>query len=381
MNKKIKKICFVSISFSPELLGGTNLVNKNLINYIHSRKKDIEIYWVYFGKENKKYSKENVNYIELKSPIFSSPLSIRKSIKLAKFFRKNFFDVISARTGIWVNIYKKRDKQDIIQTYHGTRYYFNKNHFRRLNFIQKGLLFILLGTNWIVDKPSKEAKRLICVSEKVKKQVQKLYGNKNELVVIRTGVNLDNFKPRNIDNAKKILELNEKYTYGLYVGKGGYWTKGLDRAINLSEKIYKKNNKYRLIVIGPDLKKIKKLLPRKFIMYIKEVKRDEMPFYYNASEIFFCMSRYEGGAPTLVVSEAMASGCFLVCSKDSQQEIIQDEKNGLIINKFDEEDAKRIVILLNNKKKKQEIIKNSIKTIKDLSLEKWGEKYLNALMN
>lgn len=381
MNKKIKKICFVSISFSPELLGGTNLVNKNLINYIHSRKKDIEIYWVYFGKENKKYSKENVNYIELKSPIFSSPLSIRKSIKLAKFFRKNFFDVISARTGIWVNIYKKRDKQDIIQTYHGTRYYFNKNHFRRLNFIQKGLLFILLGTNWIVDKPSKEAKRLICVSEKVKRQVQKLYGNKNELVVIRTGVNLDNFKPRNIDNAKKILGLNEKYTYGLYVGKGGYWTKGLDRAINLSEKIYKKNNKYRLIVIGPDLKKIKKLLPRKFIMYIKEVKRDEMPFYYNISEIFFCMSRYEGGAPTLVVSEAMASGCFLVCSKDSQQEIIENEKNGLIINKFGEEDAERIIRILKDKKKKQKIIENSIKTIKNLSLEKWGEKYLNALMN
>lgn len=379
MNKL--KICFVSVSFPPEFLGGTNLVNKNLIDYIHSKSKNIEVSWVYFGKENRRYSKDNVKYIELKSPFFSSPLSIGKSIKLARFFRKNFFDVINARTGIWVHLYTKRDKQEIIQTYHGTRYYFNKNHFGRLNFMQKGLLFLLLGTNWIVDKPGKEAKRLICVSEKVKRQVQSLYGNRNEIVVIRTGVNLHNFKSRDKDNAKKKLELDKKYTYGLYVGKGGYWTKGLDRTINLSEEIYDKNKGYRLIIIGPDLKKVKKLLSKEFIIYIKEAKRDEMPSYYNASDIFFCMSRYEGGAPTLVTSEAMASGCLLVCSKDSEQEIIQNEKNGLILNKFDEESANKIIEILKNKNKKQEIIKNAIKTIKEISLEKWGDKYLNALIN
>jgi len=79
---------------------------------------------------------------------------------------------------------------------------------------------------------------------------------------------------------------------------------------------------------------------------------------------FFCMSRYEGGAPTLVTSEAMASGCLVVCSKDSEQEIIEDKKNGLIIEEFGEKDAEKVLEILKDKKKKEEMIKNSIKNNK-----------------
>lgn len=375
-----KKICFVSISFLPRFLGGTNLYNKNIIEYIGSKNKDIKIFWVYFGRENRKYLKNNVNYIELKSPLFSSPFSIRKSLALVKFFEKNYFDVISIRTGIWVHLYKKKKKQEIVQTYHGTRYYLNKNHYKRLNSIKKILLMILLGTNWIVDRPGTNAKRIICVSEKVKKQVEKLYGKNNKIVVIRTGVDLKNFRIRNKKKMKEKLGLNQKNLYGLYVGRGGFWTKGLDRAINLSEQIYKKNKQYRLIVIGPDLKKTKHLINKKFVIYLKQVGRGKMPFYYNVADVFFSTSRYEGGAPTLVVSEAMASGCLVVCAKSAEQEIIENGKNGLIINEFGEREAKQILNVLGNKKKKEKIIENSKETIKNISLEKWGKKYLDVLI-
>jgi len=104
-----------------------------------------------------------------------------------------------------------------------------------------------------------------------------------------------------------------------------------------------------------------------------------MPYYYNSADVFFCMSRYEGGAPTLVTSEAMASGCLVVCSKDSEQEIIKDEENGLIIENFGKMSAEKVLKILEDKKKKEKIIKNAMETIKEISLEKWGKKYLEVL--
>ena len=75
----------------------------------------------------------------------------------------------------------------------------------------------------------------------------------------------------------------------------------------------------------------------------------------------------------------MASGCLLICSKDAEQEIIENGKNGLMINNFDKNDAEKILEFLKDEKKKKSIIKNSIKTIKELSLEKWGKRYFEAV--
>jgi len=75
----------------------------------------------------------------------------------------------------------------------------------------------------------------------VKRQVQKLYGKKKDIKVIRTGVDLKNFKVRNKNKIKEKLNLDLNKTYGLYVGGGGYWTKGLDRAIKLAGEINKIN--------------------------------------------------------------------------------------------------------------------------------------------
>ncbi len=360
---------------SPNFLGGGNLFHKNLINYIHSKYKNIIVSWVYFGKENKKYLKDGVEYIELKSRNLVTNLLLWKSLILMKFFKKNYFDVINTPWGIWTNFYKKRKEQKIIHAFHGTAYYFNKNHLRRFNLITKILMLPLLFVSWILDMPSQNTDKIICVSEKVKKQVVKLYGKKKNIVVIRTGVNLKNFKVRDKAKIKEKFGFDKKNIYGLYVGRGGYWTKGLDKVIKISEEIYKLNKNYRLILIGPDLHKVNHLVEKEFVIFLEDVPREKMPYYYNITDIFFCLSRYEGGAPTLVVSEAMASGCLLVCSKSAEQEIIENEKNGLIVENFGREEAKKILENLNNKK----IISNSIKTIKEISLEKWGEKYLKEL--
>jgi len=376
-----KKICFVTINGTPNVLGGYVLYHKNLIKYLKKNEKNFEINWVYFGKENKKFKKEGVNYFELKTNILRSFMELGNHTSLSKFFKKNYFDIINCGGGPWTYFYKKKTNQKIIQTFHGTVYYFNKNHFKRFNFIEKVIFSPLLLLSWLQERPLKKVDKIICVSEKVKNQAMKLYSFQDKHIeVIRTGVDLKEFKPRDKKKSRKKLGLEKENFYGLYVGGGGYWTKGLDRAINLGREMYKLDKNFRLMIIGSDYKKVKFLLKEPFIVFLKDIPREKMPFYYSASDIFFNMSRYEGGAPTLVTSEAMASGCLLVCSKDSEQEIVKNNQNSLIIEKFNIEDAKRILEVYHNKKLREKMIKNSLKTIKELSLEKWGKKTAEALL-
>ena len=374
-----KKICFVTHS-NPNFLGGVSLFHKNLIKYIKKEYKNLEITWIYFGAGNKKYSKGNINYLEIKSSKIEFLKNYINNLKLINIFKKNEFNIINYGGGFWTYFYKKKNNQEIVHPFHGTVYYFNKNHFKQFGWFKKILFSPLLPLSWISERPHKKMDKIICVSEKVKKQVEKLYGKRKNVVVIRTGVDLKNFKARNKIKVKEKLKLEKNKTYGLYVGGGGYWTKGLDRAINLSEELYKLNKKFRLLIIGPEYKKVKHLLNKKSVIYLQNVPREKMPKYYSASEMFFCMSRYEGGAPTLVVSEAMASGCLLVCSKDSKQEIVENMKNSIVIKKFNEEDAKKILNIYNNEKAKKRIIKHSMETIKNLSLDKWGKTYSGVLI-
>ena len=374
--KKLK-ICFVTVNCSPEYLGGYSLYHKNLIKYIKNNKNNIKISWVYFGSENKRYFKGGVEYFEIKTNKLKSFTWVWENFSLARFFKKNNFDIINSTVGIGSLFYKKKKDQKIIQTFHGTAYYFNKNHFKRFNFIEKLLFSPLLLFSWLQEKPHKETDKFICVSEKVKRQIEKLYGKKKNIIVIRSGVDLKDFKPKN----KKELRLNKNKIRGLYVGRGGFWTKGLDKTIRLSKELYNLNKNYKLILIGPDYNKVKHLLKEPFITLLDNIPREKMPLYYNNSDIFFCMSRYEGGAPTLVVSEAMASGCLVVCAKSAEQEIIQDSKNGLIVEEEYKKEAKRITQILKTKRLKDKILKNSMKTVKNLSFEKWGGKYLDTLIN
>jgi len=375
-----KKICFVTLNCLPNHLGGLALYHKNLIKYIKSSHKDIEINWVYFGDKNKDFLEEGVKYYEIKTNKLKSFLQLGRHLQLAKFFKKNNFDIINAGPGPWAFFYKKKKNQKIIQTLHGTIYYFNKNRLKGFNLIKSVFFSPLLLISLVQGKLSKKADKFIFVSEKVRKQVEELYGREKNVSVIRTGVDLKDFKPRDKIEMKKYLKLDKNKLYGLYVGGGGYWTKGLDRAINLAEEIYKTDKNFRLLVVGPNYKKVKHLLNRKSVIYLQNIPREKMPYYYSVSDIFFCMSRYEGGAPTLVVSEAMASDCLIVCSRDSKQEIISNLENGLIIKDFGKKDAKMILNILNDKKRKKKITQNSIKTIKDISLEKWGEKTLRTLL-
>lgn len=357
-----KKICFISHS-RPEQLCGVSLYYKNLLGKLNKDKR-LDITLAYFGNKDQAYTEDGLNYIEIKKSKLRIPY-FENNFKIRKFLSENYFRIVFTTGGPWTWFYYKPIYQKLFHIYHGTVFYFNKNHFKRFNLIKRFILSPLLLLSWFAEKPHSDVDKIICVSNKVQRQVKHLYGY-HPLKVIRTGVSLAEFKPR---------EMPTEHLLGLFVGGGGFYTKGLDRAVKLSKEIYKLNKNYRLLVIGPDKDKVNHLLNEKFIIFLEDVPRHKMKDYYNKCKFFLMMSTYEGGAPTLTTSESMASGCLTVCSEDSQQEIIKDGINGIIISNFDKKDAERILKNIDNKK----IIKNSLNTIKELSLDKWSSKFLKLL--
>jgi glycosyltransferase involved in cell wall biosynthesis len=382
MEKNKLKVCII-IASDPNFLGGLGTYQRNLIPYL---KKSAEVSMIYKGAKRIRYTKEGVNFFQIKSPNSSFLGNIFFDLKVNSFLKENRFNIINSQglTGIWMslNSHKGDKNTKLVHTYHGSTYHFYKNHLRRFSKIKRILFFPILFFPYLIERfPMKNADKIICVSNHVKKDLMKLHGIRGNMEVIKTGVDLVKFKPR--DKIKTRLKLNlEKNTiYGLYVGRGGFWTKGLDKVVNLSKEIYKLNKNFRLIIVGAEEKKIAHLLDNNFMILLPPQTRDNMPYYYNAADIFFSMSRCEGGAPSMVTSEAMASGCLIITDKEAEQEIIEDEKNGLIIDKDYEKEAKRILNKLKYKESTRKIINNSLKSAKELSLDKWAEKYLNALMN
>lgn len=374
------KICFVGEN--PETVGGMSLFQRNLIDYLKNNEESFDITWIHRSDKDKEEVVKGIKYVGISLPAVFLLKDIIFNKKVKRYLEKNYFDIVNSHAiwGNWMKSYKKKKIQKLINTYHGTTYYFYKNHMGRFGCFKKMLYSPLLVFGYFYEKfPMKKADKIICVSDKVKKQVEDLYGKRKNIFVVRTGVDLKEFKLRKKDEVRVKLNLDEKKFYGLYIGGGGYWTKGLDRVVSLGKEIFRVNKDFRLLVIGPNYEKVGHFLKEPFIIFLENITREKMPFYYSASDIFFCMSRYEGGAPTLVVSEAMASGCLLVCSKDSEQEIIKDKENGLIISEFGKKDAKKILEVYKNKKLTEKIIKNSFETVKDLSLEKWGGEYLKIL--
>lgn len=338
---------------------------------------------VYPGNKNRIYSQEGIKYVEI-GTILPFPLKMFEyAKKVNNFLETEKFDIINshAMAGYFMKNFDNEFIAKKIHTYHGATYYFFKNHLKRPLSFEKIMAYPLMNLTRIIENPPIiYSENIVYVSNKVKRQINSLYGKGKKEIVINSGVDTSKFEKLNKEKCRKKLLLENKNVYGLYVGRGGWWTKGLDRAIKLSREIIKLNPCFKLIVIGPNYKKVKKLIDKNkdLLTYIPFIEWDEMAAYYSACDFFLCCSRYEGGAPTLSTAEAMASGCLVACSKDSEQEVISDNKNGLIIdfgkNNLKEE-AKRILKNLKN----AEMIKESMRTIKNISGKEFLNEYVKVL--
>ena len=269
-------------------------------------------------------------------PIIWKPISLRVlSFALGNVFqirkmKKNGFDVVNSQGAEAVN-------SDIV-----TMQSVQKAAFRQFS-RERGLAYrILKGfepRNNIVLKIEKnnmkKAKKIIAIAEGVKQDIIRNYGVEDERIdVIHSGVNLDEFNPKNRDKyfeqIRRMHDISFDDTLLLFCG-WEFKRKGLKYII---EALGSFNEQVKLIVVGGAdkrryIKDAKRQGVEKRVVFAGHQKNIER--YFAASDIFVFPTKYEPFG--LVITEAMASGIPAVTTRTAgAAELITDGKDGMLLD-------------------------------------------------
>lgn len=141
------------------------------------------------------------------------------------------------------------------------------------------------------DRLAGSGKRVVCVSESVRREVSTLYGHPSS--VLPNGVDVSLFRRGNRDEAREQLKLPHDARIALFVGRPEY-AKGFDRIQELARAM--KDVVFVSVSApapGPEN-----------LRFYPDVPHDRMPLFYTAADVFLLPSRYEGFNLSLLESLA-----------------------------------------------------------------------------
>ena len=139
----------------------------------------------------------------------------------------------------------------------------------------------------------------------------------------------------------------------------------------------------KIIGDGKELKNLKRMMVslahQQKINFLGRLEHEKALEEMQNSDIFILPSVNETFG--LVYLEAMASGCITVCTKnDGIDEIIKDNENGFLTEPT-VEGIKQTLLRIKNNDNLEQILSNSLETIKNYTSEICAKKYLNNLMD
>lgn len=223
---------------------------------------------------------------------------------------------------------------------------------------------------------------IICVSNKLKDDVNLLFNRSNNVFVINNGVYIKkynyNLKKVNKDNIKLISTGGIKRRKGIY------------EVINIIGKINKASNiKLFFDIYGSNddegalslfNKVLNKLNLEKYIRYRGIINnKDELYKRYKDADINICTSYYD--TFNISVLESMVVGTPTIVSKQcGASRLIKNFKDGFIVDtkkNYEKEFTNIIYCILNNSNEFEKIRLNAISTSKKYSWDKVANKYLD----
>ncbi len=228
-----------------------------------------------------------------------------------------------------------------------------------------------------------KADKIVVVSEDVKKTLEKSNFYPEKLVTIKSGIDLERFKPNlEIKNLKR-KELNIKEEEKIFINVANWQTqiKAQDKLIEAFSKI--ESNNIKLILVGIDTDKNVPIYAEKFKVENKVLGlgfRKDIPELLNMADFFVLSSNLEGIAGSLL--QAMATGKVVISTlAGGIGEYLKDGYNGFSVNVGDFEGlSKKMEMVLNLSKEEYErISKNAILTAKDYSIENTAKGYTKLL--
>ena len=239
-----------------------------------------------------------------------------------------------------------------------------------------------LFNKWVIEGV-KKSDRIVTISEFSKREIIGKLGYPEEKIeIVYPAVDRDIFKPiKNKNAVRKALGLKKDEKIVLYVGSEQP-RQEFPALIRAFSEVRKRFQNAKLIKIGKpqwdgareeNIKIAGKegLEVGKDIRFVDYVSEEELPFWYNASDVFVYPCSYTGfGIPPL---EAMACGVSAITSNAaSLPEIALKE---MMTEPGDSEAiAKKIEKLLENEKFRKAIAKKSLERSKLFSWERSAEK-------
>lgn len=256
--------------------------------------------------------------------IYDSRLTGIYPIKAINMIKSWDLDVIHSQTefaiGTFARIFAKQFDIPIVHTYH-TMYedyvhYITKGYF---DGISKKIVEYL--TKFYCDKTIQE---LIVPTKKTYDLFKEKYKYERNVHIIPTGIEIERFYKENIElskinNKKTELGITSNDLVVLFVGRVAS-EKSIDFLINNHNDLLKKNKNIKLLIVGdgPDLEEYKKLAKKNKIenkvIFTGKVPWEDIPIYYNLSDIFVTASHTETQGLTVV--EAMAASLPVVALDD-----------------------------------------------------------------
>lgn len=323
-----KKILFFITTLAH---GGAERVLVNLANNLDKSQYDVTVMTIFDGGVNKQYLNSDVNYRCVFSKVFHGIKYITKFLPsrwLHKTFIKDFYDIeVAYLEGPPAKIIsgsrnKKTKKVAWIHIELNSEQEFTEGFKNRKDAVES----------------YKQFDRIVCVSNTVKEQFQKISGIKENVIV-----------KYNTNETEKIIKLSSEQCSDIKyhdeiptlcsVAKIEH-TKGYDRLINVHKKLWDEGLKHRIYVIGigKDKEKLEQRIKEmgvedsfQFIGF-----RDNPYKYISKCDLYVCSSRREGFSTA--VTEALVIGTPVVSTKCSGATELLGENNefGIVVENSEE---------------------------------------------
>jgi len=234
--------------------------------------------------------------------------------------------------------------------------------------------FLIKFINFIDKLNLKSAKKVICVTEGIKKLYsQEFKINEDKFVVIGNGVNIDIFKPMDLSVSRRMMKLPLDKKIVCFVGSLAPW-QGVKKLIDAAEKI---EDRVLFLIVGDGIERKvlqeeinNKGLMERFI-FTGFVHYTDVPLYINASDICaapFIMERNQKiGLSPLKIFSYLACGKAVIASDiKGITEIIEGEGCGRVfdISNIDDFCAK-LMALLNNDNTRGKMEANAVRLAKE----------------
>lgn len=248
---------------------------------------------------------------------------------------------------------------------------------------------------WSTQFAVKHAKTIITISEFSKNEIIKYFNaDENNVEVVPLAHDSQRFKV--IHDKERIREIMKKYNitepFFLFVGRLEK-KKNVDRLIK-AFAILKKSKKtfnvfedvgcLKFLLVGNNgygWEEIEKLIKDEHlecdIIRLGYVPDEDLPYLYNAAELFIFPSLYEGfGMPIL---EAMACGVPVITSNTSSCPEVSGDCAVLVDPQNPEMIAEKIAEVLTNNELKQRMVEKGLERVKKFSWEKCAERTLSVI--